>query len=95
MQQIPIEEVLAEFREKYKEPSVSENSEKHEKHENTGKEIIISPDAFSRKKRGGGSITFLQIVAVQGIIAAVLFVAILALRLFSPHWHEVLSGIFV
>jgi len=111
MQQVFIdEEVLKELRKKHggepeAEVALIENAEEADDEilsESTVKEIMIAPDAFAyrkssrgRKKGGKGNLAFVQILAVQGILAAVLFALILTARFFSPEWHEFLFSVLV
>ena len=94
----PIEEVLDEFRKKYDSEASetpdacenpdslknSENSEDYEDnkdYENNEKEVIV----FQRRNK---YFSFGKIVKIQGITAAVLAAAAVAVRLLNPQMYE-------
>jgi hypothetical protein len=75
MQQIPIEEVLAEYRKKYN--VTPESNEDDIIDEST---VVVTPDAFVLRKN---KITFLQIIVIQAITAAVIAAAVIVYRIIS------------
>ena len=96
MQQIPIEEVLVEFRKKYgdsekeqaleqeqvQECVISENSEKSD----TPRPVLRVP--HSRK-----TISFRRIIAVQCATAAIVLGLIIAVRFFNADLYEYIKGV--
>jgi hypothetical protein len=87
MQQIPIEEVLIEFRKKY-----ADSAETQPESESESEEIAeaqsptITDDAFpvrTRGRRNHLSLSLLKIIAVQGVVAVVAAVAVIILRMLS------------
>jgi len=82
MQQVPIEEVLAEFRQKYR--VVPEELEVSEQHE-IQNEIPVLHKSKSKH------LPFIKIVAAQGIVAVILFIAAVALRLFNFELYQYIT----
>jgi RNase P/RNase MRP subunit p30 len=100
MEQVPIEEILAEFREKYNYREINaepkeknDKNDKYDKQDKTPKFVSFSgtenPPLMRRNVRG--SLGFMKIIAVQGITAAVIIAAVIAVRLFNTEMYETIA----
>jgi anti-sigma-K factor RskA len=96
MHQIPIEEVLAEYRKKYAEPKSETEPETESEAEHPLVYCSAKQGANQRAKRGMSSLprwTFPRIVAAQAVTAVIILTAVVAARLFNPPLFEYIAGI--
>ena len=83
LQQIPIEEILEEFRQKYADDVVVEQVvETCPEAKQEPSPVIVSV------KRGRRCISFRRIVAIQSAVAVAIIVALAAMRLFNSSAYE-------
>jgi hypothetical protein len=100
MFQVPIEEVLAEYRKKYSaEENISKNNPETVTESGEEEKMpIITPEAFavSRLKRERrGNVPFLRIVVFQAVAAAAVLAVMAATRLLNPELYSQIISLFL